>query len=273
MKWTKEVMDNLADVITTKIRDELSGLRIVSFGEVKATKKLSNGGWTAEVLVPGAETTTNPLNCLRSYIPQIGDWVVVLYPPGSQPVLMDATPMVENTISTPDDLYLDETNLSDYYTKTEIDNNYYDITETYSKTESDEKYAASTHDHDGRYYTKTQSDAAYAAVDHDHTPGAWQSVTMQNNWIEETVDDTPGYYVDAVGMVHLKGVIKHGTMEAAAFTLPAGVRPARKLTRGTISSDENIISRLYIQSTGEVIPFKGGSEWFSLDGISFRAEQ
>jgi hypothetical protein len=98
-------INELAAEITRKIRDEISNLKIAEFGEVTGTTQLSNGGWSADVKTPAAATAVNHI-CLVNYIPKVGDWVLILHPPNSEPVLVDATPAKENTIVTPDDKYV-----------------------------------------------------------------------------------------------------------------------------------------------------------------------
>lgn len=56
-------------------------------------------------------------------------------------------------------------------------------------------------------------------------PGAqaWQAPTLLNSWVNFGGSfATVAYYRDAVGIVHLKGRMKTGTVGTIAFTLPAG---------------------------------------------------
>lgn len=291
-------MNELAAAITQKIRDEIELIKIVDFGEVMATVQLENGGWTAEVLLGGAENTTNPLNCLQNYIPKVGDWVMIVYPPRSEPVLVDCTPMRENMIVTPDDKYAsaDDHNHDDRY---------------YTKAQSDGKYAAITHDHDGRYYTKTQSDERYSlkgsSSDHNHDDDyylksqvdlmltdyylktaidtmladyiqkdnepAWTLATYENSWTADDPLTDPSatgdaaFYVDSLGHLELRGVISGGVYGSRAFTLPTGSRPPMKKILMAIS--EGGAAHVEILADGSVIP-QGGTGWISLDGLSLR---
>ena len=55
----------------------------------------------------------------------------------------------------------------------------------------------------------------------------WTNASMQNSWVVyDTARYTPGYFKDEHGIVHLRGLIKSGTVGASCFTLPAGYRPA-----------------------------------------------
>jgi hypothetical protein len=285
-------LNELAAEITRKIRDEMGKVRVVDFGEVKNVSKLDNGGWTAQVLLPGAETLTNPLNCLQNYVPNIGDWVMIIYPPKSEPVLVDCTPMRENEIRTPEDKFAVEGDVPDH----DHDSRYY------TKTLSDEKYAAATHDHDGRYYTKTISDQRYAPINHTHEgmigadhnhddryytedesdlryaaaehshdyTGAWiwTDALPLNGWATTSTGHTPpGYAEDIQGVLHLRGRVTGGILGESIMQLPSG--PEFIETR--IGSSNNAAAVIEIHPDGSVIPVSGDpASWISLDGISIK---
>lgn len=100
--------------------------------------------------------------------------------------------------------------------------------------------------------------------------------TMQNSWVSYdggTDYGIAGYYKDAAGVVHLRGLIKSGTMGAAAFTLPAGFRPQYRCIFMGLSANNNTICRVDVFQNGQVAP-QGGSGsnvWVSLEGMSFMA--
>jgi hypothetical protein len=89
----------------------------------------------------------------------------------------------------------------------------------------------------------------------------------------------PGYFRDKNGIVHLKGLVKSGTVstgvtgtgvpKGAIFQLPVGYRPVRREVRAVISN--NTIGRVNIDTDGYVIALQGTNSFFSLDGITFRA--
>lgn len=102
--------------------------------------------------------------------------------------------------------------------------------------------------------------------------------TYQNGWVTYQVPDyaPAGYYKDAMGVVHLRGLIKSGTLDTAAFTLPAGCRPAYGAIFVCQSAANNAIMRVNVTAAGLVIPSSGGSgsnAWVSLEGIHFIAQQ
>lgn len=101
----------------------------------------------------------------------------------------------------------------------------------------------------------------------------WTAPTLQNSWVNYGAGfSDAGYRKDATGMVYLRGLIKSGTIGAAALTLPVGFRPSSLLLVGTISNDA--IGRIQIASSGTVTPTApSNNAWVSLDGITFLAEQ
>jgi hypothetical protein len=55
---------------------------------------------------------------------------------------------------------------------------------------------------------------------------SWNSASLTNGWTNYGGSWAPaGYYKDAQGIVHLRGLIKSGTVGSAEFTLPSGYRP------------------------------------------------
>lgn len=101
---------------------------------------------------------------------------------------------------------------------------------------------------------------------------AWINATMTNAWVDYGGYGTTGYCKTDEGLVKLRGVIKTGTVNSAAFTLPAFYRPATALAFGTISN--NVIGRVDISAAGAVTPVTpSNNTYVTLDGIIFRAEQ
>lgn len=97
-----------------------------------------------------------------------------------------------------------------------------------------------------------------------------QAPTLLNSWVVyDAVNYTsPGFWRDGFGMVHLEGMIKNGTLNAVAFTLPVGFRP--KLLR-LFAVDSNLAhGRVIVYPTGNV-EVAGSAVYLSLDGVSFRA--
>jgi len=106
---------------------------------------------------------------------------------------------------------------------------------------------------------------------------AWTSNLVQESWVAPTLAGTwvnygggylnAGYYKDVGGTVHLRGMIKSGTIGTTAFTLPSGYRPSATCRFVTESNSAHGICT--IDSSGVVTPAAGNNAWFSLDGITF----
>lgn len=105
------------------------------------------------------------------------------------------------------------------------------------------------------------------------TPDAdWIVPTYKNGWVDYGAEyNSLGYRMDASGYVHLKGMVKSGTVFAAIFTLPIGYRPLRQHITSNISN--GLVSRVDINAAGDVIILSGSSAWASIDDLVFKAEQ
>lgn len=103
---------------------------------------------------------------------------------------------------------------------------------------------------------------------------AWQTPTLQNSWVQyDTIFGTAQYYKDSTGVVHLRGLLKNGTVTAGTslFTLPAGYRPVMQMLYEVTSNDAR--ARLDVKTDGTVTTGPGVSNlWVSLANMSFRAE-
>jgi hypothetical protein len=98
---------------------------------------------------------------------------------------------------------------------------------------------------------------------------AFIAPTLLNAWVNFGAPRNPaGYFKDLSGVVHLRGVVKNGTIGLAIFTLPAGYRPANKELIVTVSNGGHAV--IEIDSSGNVIPSVGVTADFSMDNITFR---
>lgn len=95
----------------------------------------------------------------------------------------------------------------------------------------------------------------------------WTLVTaFQNSWVNDSGWRSASYRKEG-SRVMLGGIIKSGTIGAAAFTLPSGYRPALGCIMVTPSADAFGEVRVY--PDGRVVPYTGSNSWFSLDGLTF----
>jgi hypothetical protein len=100
----------------------------------------------------------------------------------------------------------------------------------------------------------------------------WIDVTVfTNSWVNYGGDtNNAGYYKDTEGWVYLRGTIKTGTVDLAAFALPLGYRSVRAHQFIVSSGSATGVGVVEVANTGVVMPktFSNNS-WVSLDNIRF----
>lgn len=104
---------------------------------------------------------------------------------------------------------------------------------------------------------------------------SWITPTLINGWTNYGAGyDTAGYLKTPDGLVILKGLLNGGSKTSdVSFVLPAGYRPsARKLFPAT-SGEPWTVSRVDIDTSGNVYATRTGNTWVGIDGVSFYAEQ
>ena len=112
--------------------------------------------------------------------------------------------------------------------------------------------------------------------------------SFNNTWEAWGAGYAVSYWKDAVGIVHLTGGIRDGTVSVGTasvpiFTLPVGYRPTQIQYQPIVSTDSSDvpIGGAYLEicapptcaseDAGEVSVFGADNYYVSLDGISFRA--
>jgi hypothetical protein len=78
------------------------------------------------------------------------------------------------------------------------------------------------------------------------------------------------FYKDALGVVHLSGLIKNGSAGTAIFTLPEGYRPLE--SKLFIVAATGAYGEIAIFPSGQVLFAVGLAGYVSLEGISFRVD-
>lgn len=109
------------------------------------------------------------------------------------------------------------------------------------------------------------------AVQMNWTPiEVWTNVTaFLNGWTNfGGTHNSAGYMIDPFKFVHLRGLIKNGTVATTAFILPAGYRPQGRSLFAVLGSGGN--GQLTIETTGDVTVTSGNNAYVSLEGVSFR---
>lgn len=103
-----------------------------------------------------------------------------------------------------------------------------------------------------------------------HAVGKPGEPAFQNGWTNYGGGfQAAGFWIDALGIVHLRGMIQSGTVGSAAFTLPPGFRP---VVQELFASMSNLnAGRVDVTSGGAVVPTSpSGNAWCTLSGISFK---
>jgi hypothetical protein len=97
----------------------------------------------------------------------------------------------------------------------------------------------------------------------------WITPTLINNWVAYDTARTPKYYKDANGIVHVKGMMKSGTVGSSAFILPVGYRP--DALRMFTTNSTNVFGLLQVDNTGAVTALTNNT-FVYIDVILFKAE-
>jgi len=108
-------------------------------------------------------------------------------------------------------------------------------------------------------------ETAYELVE---TAAGWIAPTLLNSWVNFGSGYNPtGYYKDALGVVHLRGMLKDGSFSVPMFTLSAGYRPA--YTEIFIAISGGAVGYVNVGPDGQVTPVAGSASFFALDGMTF----
>ncbi len=107
------------------------------------------------------------------------------------------------------------------------------------------------------------------------TQEAWQTPSLLNSWVNYGGSFVPaGYFIDSMGIVHLRGLVKDGSIGAGIpiFNLPVGYRPTYTELFNANSTGSLGFGRVDVNSNGDVIAVSGDNRWISLSGITFRVQ-
>jgi hypothetical protein len=99
------------------------------------------------------------------------------------------------------------------------------------------------------------------------------ALSLLNGWTNYGSEFHPaGYARDATGHVHLRGLVRNGTMSADIAELPVGYRPGKRCLF-TTQSHADALGRIDVFPDGSVYAHGGNNVWINLEGITFLAEQ
>lgn len=106
--------------------------------------------------------------------------------------------------------------------------------------------------------------------------GAAGQPGFQNSWSNYGGGyATAAFYKDALGIVHLKGMITSGTIGSVAFTLPPGYTPAEhsyfSVASRVVGSPQTAAATVLSNGSVQIFNTNAGADPVSLNGISFRA--
>lgn len=107
------------------------------------------------------------------------------------------------------------------------------------------------------------------------TLNAWTALTLTNSWVVASpITNSPAsaaYWVSPTGWVSFRGMIKSGTANAAAFTMPAALRSSFSrifICHGNSGSDTQ--ARVIFQTDGTMTPTLSWSNQLALDNIAYQ---
>lgn len=101
----------------------------------------------------------------------------------------------------------------------------------------------------------------------------WTAPSLENSWVNYGGGYQDAEYMkDSLGFIHLRGLIKDGTVNNTAFTLPDGYRPENRLVFGVISN--NSLGQIDVLTDGTVfIDAICSNTYVSLNGVYFYAKK
>jgi hypothetical protein len=107
--------------------------------------------------------------------------------------------------------------------------------------------------------------------------GAAGAPAFANSWVNFGSTWAPAAYrKDAMGFVHLRGLVKSGTVNVAIFVLPVGFRPIGDLMFGVINDTgpgQGVVQQDGTVRQGAGTGLTNTNGFHTLSGITFLAEQ
>jgi hypothetical protein len=95
-------------------------------------------------------------------------------------------------------------------------------------------------------------------------PTAWVSPTLLNSWVNWGSPYQGLQYRKVGDIVHLRGLVKFGTVATTIFTLPSGFRPPADLMYLTLG-DGAAVARFDVKSSGNVDHVSGSNTAFGIN--------
>lgn len=120
------------------------------------------------------------------------------------------------------------------------------------------------------YETDSKSVYVYNGATWDLMSAAstgWTAASLLNSWQNFGAPWAGAAYRKVGDIVYLRGLIRLGTMNTAAFTLPSGFRPPADLYFSSV--DAGVVGEVIVTSAGDVKPSNTNNTYQSLSAISF----
>ena len=101
---------------------------------------------------------------------------------------------------------------------------------------------------------------------------SWTAVSVfSNSWVnyDPATQQVVGYMKDSTNTVHLRGLLKGGTVSnAVMFNLPAGYRPDKPVHFPAASNISTGVFR--VDPNGDVVCLAGSNVWFDVSVAKFK---
>lgn len=98
--------------------------------------------------------------------------------------------------------------------------------------------------------------------------GLFTAVSFTSSWVNYAGGFTGcGYYKDVYGRVHVRGLMKNGSIGSTAFNLPAGFRIWRNSIMAAFANAA--FARLDYYSNGNIVPVTGTNPFYSVSGLMY----
>lgn len=117
---------------------------------------------------------------------------------------------------------------------------------------------------------ESTSEIKYVADTGWHEVGSIGEPAFTNSWSNyDNIFSSAAFRIDGEGWVHLKGLVKNGTLSTSVFTLPGGYLPGKSVYFPIVSNNSPGFCRIGDDGTVIVDSYAGSNAFCSLDGIQF----
>lgn len=105
-----------------------------------------------------------------------------------------------------------------------------------------------------------------------HEVGTGVEPSFLNNWVNWGGNNvTLGFLKDPMGFVHIKGLIKNGTINTAVFLLPVNYRPVKY--EEFVCNTSSGLGAIGVDEDGSVLAWVSTNASVTIGGITFKAAE